>query len=91
MKITKRNIKPIETETIERDIANAGCYRCPCCGERKSSTEYLKEGFTDNGLIKLSPIFKPKSVFIDSLYRIDRYMCKTCGAEWESEPYSFEE
>lgn len=91
MKITKRNVKPIETDTIERDIANAGCYLCPCCGERKSSKEYLKEEINDKGLIKLSPVIKPKSIFLDNLYKIDRYMCKTCGAEWESEPYSFKE
>lgn len=63
---------------MARDIANRGCNVCPCCGESKFVLDYLKEGIINKGILD----------GITSLYgHKDFYVCKTCGAEWKSDPY----
>mgnify|MGYP002623915622 CR=1 FL=1 len=63
---------------------------CPFCGESRRKDLYGKFGVE---LINYVPSkgyygrakgdwFGPKH-----LYHIDCYRCRTCGAEWESDPY----
>lgn len=73
----------------QREKANAGCDVCPCCGETKSSFQYIEEGVYDKGI--MSGICKTwcEGVFHIRSMKCDCYKCHSCGAEWESEPYQW--
>ena len=71
MKIIKSK-EEVEIFKLEKDEANKGCDKCPCCGaETYTSIETLQT----KGLFRLT------------IYTISKYSCRFCGAEWESEPY----
>ena len=88
MKITKSSYEASMLESYKR-IANAGCKRCPCCGESKSHLEYVSVGELHKGIVSglsktwAEGFFKMKSM------KCDCYSCLTCGAEWESAPYEW--
>ena len=44
MKIT-RSAEVFADQQARKRIANAGCQKCPCCGETKTGLEYLREGY----------------------------------------------
>ena len=71
-------------------IANEGCYVCPCCGETLSMMEALKQGFKNRGILQLW-FPRPRCVrkgFLNYEYKqVTEYVCITCRAEWESDPY----
>lgn len=86
MKITKNAQTAIATKR-RKELANEGCQTCPCCGESKTFLQYLKENQGFKGVscgtcrTWVSGIFHPRHM------QVDLYVCYTCGAEWESEPY----
>lgn len=94
MKITKTD-KEVSNSNLRKSIANQGCDVCPCCGETKTCEDYTDEegvmSFLLNGYPKGISYFTCKNYckgFFKMKYmQIDCYVCYTCGAEWESEPY----
>lgn len=88
MKVTKTRAQA-EAEAAERAKANEGCNICPECGEDWHSKELYMEAppRCDEG-IELSYTRTYVSMERGRRYwAVDCYRCKTCGAEWESEPY----
>lgn len=87
MKIT-RNSDMFASQQARRNFANAGCQKCPCCGETKTSSEYLREGVYNKGIVG-GMICKTwaEGWFRTRYMRVDCYSCETCGAQWESEAY----
>lgn len=73
MKITL-SAKEVERRRDLKKKANEGCNKCPCCNET-SITAGLHYYIT-------------KGFFIPRVYNVDVYICRKCGARWESEPYS---
>lgn len=72
-----------------REIANAGCNKCPCCGETKTLSEYLKKEGVLKGIsggIYVS-WFETRLFGKSRHMRSDHYICNTCGAQWKSDPY----
>lgn len=74
----------------EQRKANAGCDKCPGCGET-SSFHVVRD---NENPIHMAGIFKhnPRTFYagilgFGKLMRVDRYECKTCGVMWESDPY----
>ena len=94
MKITKTD-KEVSNSELRKSIANQGCNICPCCGETKTTYDYMDEEgipkFLLGGLSKgIDSTFCKnycKGFFNMKYMQIDCYKCYTCGAEWESEPY----
>lgn len=82
MRITKTSEQASSILNM-RKRANKGCDVCPCCGEDKPTTYY--NPFEPKGILTGSK--KRGSGFFSSLMVCDLYVCKTCGAEWESDPY----
>lgn len=74
------------------------CDKCPCCGETKSHLEYIKEGTILKGISSLSCkcwygkqnggfyLFRD---YKNKHWKVDLFVCYTCGAEWKSEPYEY--
>ena len=75
MKITKTASKAAEYKR-NQEIANAGCDVCPCCGETKSVMPTAQISWL-KGFLRMKHM------------RCDYYICRKCGAEWESEPYQW--
>ena len=89
MKITKTP-EQIKREQAIRDKANEGCHVCPCCGESKTDIEYaMNEHRYDKGISVSTAEEWEERFFNLRVHKIDQYRCKTCGAEWESEPYNY--
>lgn len=88
MKITKTANKAM-LEDHRREVANAGCYKCPCCGEEHTFSFYARQGIFNRGI--LDGIYRVTStgIFHFKHFRIDCYHCLTCDAQWESEPYEY--
>lgn len=86
MKQKGNNMKIIKTKEqvdalrLNKEKANEGCDRCPCCGKK----------YGLNGL--LLPMSKTwcTGFFKTRHYKIDTYICSSCGAVWESDPYEYE-
>lgn len=80
MKIIKTK-EQADALKLNKEKANEGCDICPCCGRKNSL----------NGLIV--PMWN-KTWYAGFLktrhYQIDVYICSSCGAVWESEPYEIE-
>lgn len=88
MKITKTSDR-VAFLNNARMVANKGCNRCPCCGETKSSMEYISIGEWRKGIVSgLSKSWATGLLWMKNM-RCDCYSCLTCGAEWESEPYEW--
>lgn len=92
MKITKSSNEASRLNAL-KETANAGCLVCPCCGEKKSHVQYMKEEgvFTHKGVS--GGIYRSWAAggFFKKIknMRVDCYQCYTCGAQWESEPYEW--
>ena len=88
MRITKSAAAAYDFEVM-KNIANAGCDRCPFCGEDKRDIQYFSEGVTNKGISGgvqkswVEGVFRPRHM------KCDCYRCETCGATWESEPYQW--
>lgn len=88
MKITK-TADEVKLSRARIKSANAGCDVCPCCGETKSSMEHFRSGELSKGIVSglsrtwVTGFFKIKHM------KCDCYMCLTCGAKWESDPYEW--
>lgn len=85
MKITNGPVKKRQEEL--RAEANKGCDVCPCCGEDKPRYEYALTDDTDRGIVTTIPRHKRVGIIRKRWIITDMYICKTCGARWESEPY----
>ncbi len=88
MKITK-SASAVAISRTQKALANVGCQKCPCCGETKTSIEYMMEGVAAKGVS--SGLIK---TWVEGTFRIrhmrcDCYKCYSCGAEWESDPYQW--
>lgn len=69
-------------------LANKGCRKCPCCGEEKNWFDYTKKGVLNRGISKsLATIDWTEGIFHRRKMRRDIYECRTCGAQWQSDPY----
>lgn len=69
-------------------LANKGCRKCPCCGEEKNWFDYTKKGVLNRGISKsLATIDWTEGIFFRRKMRRDIYECRTCGAQWQSDPY----
>lgn len=88
MKIIRTNKEELAFNSA-RAIANIGCNICPCCGETKSLTEYLKEGVYNKGISGgiYESWFETRLFRKSRHMRSDHYTCNTCGAQWKSDPY----
>lgn len=89
MKITK-SLKEAASFSAMKAAANDGCNVCPCCGEAKSWSDYMKEGILNKGIMAgfinktwVEGVFRMRNM------KCDCYKCYSCGAEWESEPYQW--
>lgn len=90
MKITRTNRDVLSAEQ-RREIANAGCWVCPCCGETKKETDYFKEGIYNKGIFGgLIRKTWAEGLFRRRYMQVDCYTCNTCGAQWESDAYERE-
>lgn len=86
MKITKTSDK-FHKEKKNREDANLGCSVCPCCGESKRWEEYMAIGILNKGVSSGTMKTWATGFFRMKNMRSDCYECRTCGAEWESDPY----
>lgn len=101
--ITKTQKDCLREEQI-RKAALAGCNKCPCCGEDRTFSSYCRDGIINKGIISRTcknwygkKYELDKSIFYnlfslekDKYYQIDCFECLTCGAEWESDPYTYD-
>lgn len=105
MRITKIP-EDVSREKKIRETALAGCDVCPCCGETKSDLYYYKKGIADKGIttricnkswygkkyeIDKGMLYSIFSLEKNKYYQVERFSCLTCGAEWESDPYTYDE
>ena len=86
MRIIKTPVDKLQKDSIKKK-ANIGCNRCPCCGESRSSIQYIQMGRLNKGIISGITKEWTEGFFKTKQMKADCYMCLTCGAEWESEPY----
>lgn len=88
MKITKYPRVRSDFEQ-NREKANIGCDVCPCCGEKRhfyyDQQEKRQKG---TGPIMHRSFTHGDFPNIKSM-RVDCYVCVTCGAQWESDPYEW--
>ena len=72
MKITKTSDRAAWLREQER-IGNLGCNKCPCCGEPYTGIPPIKTW--------------AEGFFTTKHYKVKCYVCRSCGVEWESDPY----
>ena len=95
MRITK-----LPDSQDEKKIAKAkalkGCNVCPYCGETKEyfDLKRLLDSICNDiplslyeGIECLGEFFHGSVFALIKRLFVTRYKCRTCGAEWESEPY----
>lgn len=88
MRITKSSVQ-VNATRAAAFIANAGCNRCPCCGETGEFINYLKQGIMNKGISGGIEKTWSEGFFHTKFLKCDCYSCYTCGAQWESEPYEY--
>lgn len=74
MTITKTSDQ-VRASDARRREGNKGCDVCPCC--------YKKDGVVENG----SYHRLGRGSFHCTAFRVDKFTCLYCGAEWEGDPY----
>lgn len=87
MKIIKtpNDIKRYE---LSKEKANIGCHVCPTCGNTNIVdlfTHIVSPSDTD--IVKMTFGCTKERFFTYKTGHIDKYECKKCGTEWESEMY----
>lgn len=86
MKITKVP-DAYDMNIYEKKKALKDCYICPFCGEsRMMGYHNGKVCGIEEGLLGRQEWVKT-GWFKKELMHIDIFICHTCGARWESEPY----
>lgn len=87
MKITKTP-DDIKLKELSRKKANEGCSKCPTCGNTKivDLIDDVKRSENDT-IVRMTFSCTKTSFFKYQSGNIDKYECKTCGTEWESEIY----
>lgn len=75
-----------ELETNRRK-ANEGCRTCKRCGEMNAF--YVTLDGRVGGISTSYEVWSEGFLKLKHM-RKDKYCCRTCGAEWESEPYEYE-
>lgn len=88
MKIVK-TAKKHKGYNLQKQKANEGCMICPCCGETKTVDYYINKGKGIKGISGGIYSTQTSGLFNTKVLRVDHYVCNTCGAEWESEPYEW--
>lgn len=88
MKIIK-TAEQVANYNKQKENANRGCNECPCCHEKISLFEAIKDGY---GLKRgISSVLASKPIktglFSIEYKNVQVYSCQRCGAKWESEPY----
>lgn len=88
-----------------RSTALTGCDICPCCGESRDSLSYIKEGIYDKGIHSsiinkdwYGKKYEREKGILYQLFAMEKkrywqvncFSCLTCGAEWESDPYTYD-
>lgn len=87
MKVTRSSQAALSAQQ-RRQLANAGCEVCPCCGETRNFLEYFNEGILNKGLSgPMTCKHWAEGLFRTRYLQADCYSCYTCGARWESEAY----
>lgn len=94
MKITKLPYAQDEKK-IAKNKALEGCNVCPYCGENKRYhfSQLVINSIQNNTKINYEGIEYLGEYTYGSMFAmfkrlvVSRYKCRTCGAEWESEPY----
>ena len=76
MKITKTSDRASFLKMAKQN-AIKGCNKCPCCGEAHNGFTPVKS-WVEGGFFKKEKHLEVKC-----------YTCRSCGAEWESEPYEW--
>lgn len=90
MRITRTN-KEANYYRLAEKSANRGCLKCPCCGEKKTWFDYAKKGILNRGVSKsLVTIDWTEGIISRRKMRRNIYGCRTCGAQWQSDPYPYE-
>ena len=80
MDITKTSDRASFLKMVKQN-ANKGCDKCPYCGEPyKMPSLISKEWYESSGLLGLG---RSKHM------KVECYSCRSCGAEWESDPYEW--
>ena len=71
--------------------ANKGCMKCPYCGEKKTWFSYSEKGILDRGVSKsMATIDWTEGIFFRRKMRRNIYEGRTCGAQWQSDPYPYD-
>ena len=86
MQVTKTRAQA-QAEAAERAKANEGCNICPECGEDWPVSELYMETppRTTQGIEQCHT--RTFVRMIGGYWAVDCFRCRTCGAEWEGEPY----
>lgn len=90
MKIT-RTSKEYKTKIQLKEEALRGCDVCPCCGSKnvhRYDVDCLYGIKKNDGTISQLLFLIPK---INKWYVVEKFLCKDCGAEWQSDPYEYVE
>lgn len=88
MRITKTSDEASYLKNVGL-IANIGCHKCPCCGEARDSIEYVLKGILNMGIARGLQKTWAEGFWGTRSMKCDCYSCRTCGAQWESEPYEW--
>lgn len=89
MKITKLPDKYDMNVYTKDKISNKNKI-CPYCGETKSTLDYLHNGAEFKGIMELPMEMVKEKLFSYKVINYFKYICNSCGAEWESEPYKID-
>lgn len=77
----------LDPKVLEKQNALKGCDKCPCCGETRQLFFSEKEG--TKGIAGGLERTWRKGIFNIKIYYSTVFTCYTCGAQWESEPYTY--
>ena len=75
----------------ERREANKGCYICPCCGEWRQAFIYDMLGKNLPMCRTGIEVRTERRHINNSFASVDCFFCNNCKAQWESEPFDFDD
>lgn len=80
----------ILNKSSEYESANLNCHCCPICNERSS---FYIDKTTGKARGIISGLYSETYVKFGfpkmKYYKKDKYKCFSCGCEWESDPYLY--